>query len=84
MKRVLTHLVILLLVFSLGLALAGCVDRESEEETLPPPPVQYTDTAGPGMSAGERAAARLQQAESGLMADGFRTPGLPVPEDGGE
>lgn len=80
MKRALIHILILLLVFAMGLALVGCVDKEPGEEA-PPPPVQHVDTAVPGMSAGERAAARLQQSESGLMADGFLSGLSALPED---
>ena len=74
MRRTISHILIWLLVFSLGLSLTGCT-RKAPPDAPPPPPVAAVDTA---MTAGERAAARLQQTESGLMADGLRVP-LPPP-----
>ena len=74
MKRAIILICIWLLAFSLGLSLLGCT---GEKPDAPPAAVPVSSPA-PGMSAGERAAARLEQSESGLMADGLRMP-LPPP-----
>ena len=75
MKRRIIQIFIWLLVFSLGLALLGCTGEKPGDDSPVAVPVS---SPAPGMSAGERAAARLQQTESGLMADGLRVP-LPPP-----
>ena len=69
------HSIIWFLALTLLLGLMGCTPEKPEEELPPPPPVCAPET---GLTAGERAAARLQQSESGLMADGLRIP-LPPP-----
>jgi predicted small lipoprotein YifL len=76
MKQRIRNMFIWLLVFALAATLMGCTPTDPPEEALPSP--TPASTAEPVMSAGERAAARLQQAESGLMADGLRMP-LPLP-----
>ena len=73
MKRITLHILIWLLLVSLGLSLIGCTPGKPEDP--PPPPMTAVDTT---LTAGERAAARLQQTESGLMADGLRVP-MPSP-----
>ena len=80
MNRKILHICIWLLVFSLGLALLGCTwEKPGDDASLSQP----TASPSPVLSAGERAAARLQQSESGLMADGLRMP-LPPPPMTGE
>lgn len=73
MKKI-RHSIIWILALTLLLALAGCTPEKIVKEP-PSPPISAVET---GLSAGERAAARLQQSESGLMADGLRVP-LPPP-----
>ena len=75
MNRKILHICIWLLVFSLCLALLGCTWEKPEDDASA---VMPTASPSPVMSAGERAAARLEQSESGLMADGLRIP-LPPP-----
>lgn len=75
MKHWLFHKFIWLPVLLLLMSLMGCTPEDPADAPPPPPAVSIS---ADGLTAGERAAARLHQSESGLMADGLRMP-LPPP-----
>jgi len=78
MKQRLYHKFIWLLVLLLLLGLMGCTPEDPAAAPPATPPACIPEA---GLSAGERAAARLQQSESGLMADGLRMPLPPPPAE---